>query len=359
MNNTPQVWWKGARWRKPARWWKGARWQQSPPSRNSARSQNSARWWQSTRVIVGAFILIVLLVVGLDPHLVTHYSPWQQDSFHLSDYEAPPFPPSRLHWFGTDEYGTDLFTQIVYGIVPTFRDATILVVITLFASIAIAVLQAMYKKNLYIFDRLTDVTKLFPPVLLMLLILEMKPIYFSHYSSYWYFAIIGLFEIGRLEPIVEGDIRLIYQKPFIESAITSGGSQLWIFRKHVWRWITPYVLEYIPSQYARILTVMGELGYFGVVTKAMIFATQSGEHFMTHQLDLPTLLASGGHHWFTVPGGVFFPTIALCLMIVSFRLIATGVASTTKLKRGEHWPWPEYVVKLVAHRRPSATGFSA
>ncbi|QSO46491.1 hypothetical protein [Alicyclobacillus mengziensis] len=316
-------------------------------------------WWQSGRVITGSLIIIVLLVVGLFPHLVTHYTPWQEDSFHLSDYEAPPFPPSRLHWFGTDEYGHDLFTQIVYGIVPTFRDATILVVITLLASLAIAVLQAMYRVNLYIFDRLTDLTKLFPPVLLMLLILEMKPIYFSHYSSYWYFGIIGLFEIGRLEPIVEGDIGLVYKKPFIESAIIAGGSEFWVFRKHVWRFIMPYILEYIPSQYARILTVMGELGYFGVVTRALIFATQNGEHFITHQLDLPTLLATGGHHWFTVPGGVFFPTIALCLMIVCFRLIATGVASATTLKRAEHWPWPEYVAKLVAHRSPSTSRVSA
>lgn len=318
--------------------------------------QGKFPWWRSGRVIFGVVVIVLLLVAGMDPHLLTHYSPWQDDMLHMEDFSVPPFPPSRMHWFGTNQYGQDLFTQIVYGIVPTFRDATILVAITLILSFVIAVLQVMYHINLLVFDRVSDLTKLFPAVLLMLLILEMKPVYFSHWSAYWYFGVITLFEVGRLIPILEGDIQLVYQKPFIESAVIAGGSQVWIFRKHVFRWIQPYILEYVPSQYARILTVMGELGYFGVVTKADIVPTEGGARFVTHQLDLPTLLSIGGHHWFTVPGGVFFPTIVLCLMIVSFRLIAAGIASATTIQRVEYWPWPKYLANVVS---PGRRGGSA
>lgn len=311
------------------------------------------RW--SWRVAIGLAILVGLCIIGFDPHLVTHYTPFQTQSIDMKTYDTPPFPPSASHWFGSDEQGRDIFTQIVYGIIPTLRDATILVVLTLAVSLLVAVIQGMFNVRLALFDRVGYVTQIFPPVLLMLLILESQPVYFSHYGAYWYYGIIGLLEMARLIPVMEGDIRLVYHKPFIDSARVSGGSQWWIFRKHVLRWMRPYLVEYVPSQYARVLAVMGELGYFGVTSNKAILHTQDGVIFTTTQLDLPTLLSQGGHHWFQVPGGVFFPTLVLCLMIVCFRIVAAGVGSVTTIDRAQHWPWKEgfWARRRLARRRAS------
>lgn len=310
------------------------------------------RWWNAP-AIVGILLIAGFLIIGIHPTLVTHYGPFQMDKMNMSDYTIPPFPVSKRHWFGTDENGMDIFTQIVYGIIPTLRDATILVVSTLVAAMMVGVIQTLYKVRIMLVERLAYVTSIFPPVLIMLLVLEIQAVYFSHYSPVWYYCVIGVLELGRLIPIVEKDIRLIYQKPFIESAVVAGGSQWWIFRKHVLRWMWPYLAEYIPSQYARILAVMGELGYFGVVTRAQFLVSQSGVSFTSNQLDLPTLLSLGGHHWFQVPDGVFFPTLALCVMIIAFRLLATGVARASAMERTEHWPvkelswWRRLFVKNV------------
>ncbi|KPV42180.1 hypothetical protein [Alicyclobacillus ferrooxydans] len=320
-------------------------------------NESRHRWW-STRAFIGILVIAGFLVMGLHPSLVTHYGPYQMDKIHLSDDTIPPFPVSRMHWFGTDENGVDIFTQIVYGIVPTLRDATIMVAFTLAAAVIIAVIQTLYKVRIMLVDRLSYLTSIFPPVLIMLLILEIQPVYFSHDSAYWYYAVIGVLELGRFIPIVDKDIRLIYQKPFIESAVVVGGSQWWIFRKHVLRWMWPYLAEYIPSQYARILAVMGELGYFGVVTKAQFLQSQNGISFTSTQLDLPTLLSLGGHHWFQVPDGVFFPTLTLCLMIIAFRLIATGAARVSMVERTEHWPMKDmpWWMRLLAPRNGHGRG---
>jgi glutathione transport system permease protein len=64
---------------------------------------------QYRNLVLGASIVLVLLIAGLLAPLLAPYDPYVQDlsiTFH---------PPSFAHLFGTDEYGRDMFSRVLYG----------------------------------------------------------------------------------------------------------------------------------------------------------------------------------------------------------------------------------------------------
>ena len=64
--------------------------------------------WNSSLVLGGAIILIMVLAAVFAPY-VTPYDPIRLDI--RSRFQ----PPSATHWFGTDQYGRDVFTRVLYG----------------------------------------------------------------------------------------------------------------------------------------------------------------------------------------------------------------------------------------------------
>src|SRR5687767_12584433 len=58
---------------------------------------------------IGAVILLAFIVVAVfAPWLATHDP-------DLNNYRARVKPPSAEHWFGTDNFGRDIYSRAVYG----------------------------------------------------------------------------------------------------------------------------------------------------------------------------------------------------------------------------------------------------
>jgi peptide/nickel transport system permease protein len=64
--------------------------------------------WNSSLVMGGAIILIMVVAAVFAPY-ITPYDPIRLDI--RSRFQ----PPSATHWFGTDQYGRDVFTRVLYG----------------------------------------------------------------------------------------------------------------------------------------------------------------------------------------------------------------------------------------------------
>lgn len=58
---------------------------------------------------VGAVIILAMLAVALLAHALAPYDPY------LADYAAQFSRPGAEHWFGTDEFGRDVLSRIMYG----------------------------------------------------------------------------------------------------------------------------------------------------------------------------------------------------------------------------------------------------
>lgn len=73
------------------------------------------------RLWVGCIITGSLLIIALAGPFFAPYKPDYQapagyvETDHGKQMMGAPFPPSRDHWFGTDEWGYDILTLLLYG----------------------------------------------------------------------------------------------------------------------------------------------------------------------------------------------------------------------------------------------------
>jgi ABC-type dipeptide/oligopeptide/nickel transport system permease subunit len=81
----------------------------SSPSRYRAWRAGIPALLQYRNLVLGASIVLVLFLAGLLAPLLAPYDPYAQNL-------AITFtPPSFAHLFGTDEYGRDMFSRVLYG----------------------------------------------------------------------------------------------------------------------------------------------------------------------------------------------------------------------------------------------------
>ena len=63
----------------------------------------------NTNLKIGILLLILIILAGIFAPFLTPYDPYYQD------YNSILLPPSLDHFFGTDNYGRDVFTRVLYG----------------------------------------------------------------------------------------------------------------------------------------------------------------------------------------------------------------------------------------------------
>ena len=76
-----------------------------------------ARWWAATKDFVrkrplgaiGAAIVLLNIIVALGANVFAAYDPL------ATDYGAMLARPSMAHWLGTDAFGRDVLSRIIFG----------------------------------------------------------------------------------------------------------------------------------------------------------------------------------------------------------------------------------------------------
>jgi peptide/nickel transport system permease protein len=74
-------------------------------------------WWETVREFclrrplgaVGAAIIVVMLAVAVLAPVIARYDPV------INDFSAMLAPPSNAHWLGTDAFGRDVLSRLIYG----------------------------------------------------------------------------------------------------------------------------------------------------------------------------------------------------------------------------------------------------
>jgi ABC-type dipeptide/oligopeptide/nickel transport system permease subunit len=82
---------------------------QPSPSRYRAWRDSIPALLQYRNLVLGAAIVLVLFLAGLLAPLLAPYNPYAQNLAITFN------PPSFAHLFGTDEYGRDMFSRVLYG----------------------------------------------------------------------------------------------------------------------------------------------------------------------------------------------------------------------------------------------------
>lgn len=139
-----------------------------PVSRFHARCVQAYLAWrrlsQNWLAMVGLGIVLALILMAIFAPLLAPYSPFEQS---LETRLLPPFSPG--HWLGTDEFGRDLWTRILYGARITLMIVALVAVTAPLFGLIIGTAAGYFGGVVdVVLMRLTDIFLAFPRLILAL-----------------------------------------------------------------------------------------------------------------------------------------------------------------------------------------------
>jgi len=193
-----------------------------------------------------------------------------------------PFITSRFFILGTDEFGRDIFSRLVYGARISLLVGLGSVIISLIIGLSFGYLSG-YLGGLFdiIFSRITDMFLAFPIIFLVVLILAL----FGN-SILSVIIVLGFSGWMSLFKIVKGEVISIKQKDYFISARLLGLSKSQLLLKEVLPVIFVPVIVNIVFQFGNVILAESALSYLGLGTGinfpswgAMI---ESGQEYLSH-----------------------------------------------------------------------------
>ena len=119
------------------------------------------RFLRNKAAVFGLAIVVFLLFCAIFPQALTQYDPIEQD---LRNRFAAP---SSEHYFGTDEYGRDIFARVIYGCRTSMEIGLISVAASCIIGVIIGAVAGFYggiTDNLFM--RFIDILMAIPNTLL-------------------------------------------------------------------------------------------------------------------------------------------------------------------------------------------------
>ena len=194
------------------------------PRVDSARKKHRLPAWAVTPTfILGVVIVVLALIMAIFPAQIAPYDPT------AVDITARTKAPSAAHIFGTDNYGRDIFSRVVWG---TRIDLSIVffgVLVPLIVGSLIGLLAAWYGGWLdSLLMRISEIMMAFPFTILVIAIITILGTgTINLYIALW---LVGWMSYARL---VRAEVLTLKKSEFIEAARVAGFSDARILLRHV------------------------------------------------------------------------------------------------------------------------------
>lgn len=124
------------------------------------------RMSKSRPMMIGVVLTLIIVIVAIFAPVVAPTDPLKMD------YVAILQPPSSSHWFGTDEFGRDVYSRVVWGSRISLRVASQVALVTLVFGLVIGVLSGFYRRLDNVLMRVMDLMMAFPDVLLAIAVMS-------------------------------------------------------------------------------------------------------------------------------------------------------------------------------------------
>ena len=262
----------------------------------------------------GAVIILGMLVLALFAEVLAPYDPY------IGDYGQQFMRPSAEHWFGTDEFGRDVLSRIMYG-------ARIALFVGFSASLIgctlgglLGVVSAFWGGTIdLLLERLMDILLAFPGLILALAIASiLGPAVHNVVIA------IAIPVIPRVARVVRAAAMSVKENVYVEAVQALGASR--------WRVILQHIIPNVAAPYIIMLTAT--LGA-AILAEAALSYLGLGAAEPTPSWGL-MLSGSAPSYAEKAPWIALFPGIAISLGVFGFNLFGDSLrdALDPKLRKG-------------------------
>ena len=209
---------------------------------------------QNTIGSIGIFLLIAFTLIAVMANVIAAFSPLE------TDFSRIFIPPNEDYWFGTDQYGRDLFSRIVHGsrtaLLIGFTAAFFSTTIGLILGVASAYIGGYFD---LILQRFVDLLIAFPGIVLALAMISIFGTALPLVILFITFVLIpGTVRIVRSAALGIGN------STYIDAAKAMGYSPIRIVLRHITPNVMGVYLIIVTSKAGQAILLEASLSYLGL-----------------------------------------------------------------------------------------------
>lgn len=256
---------------------------------------------QKTALVALGFILF-LVVLSFTSY---HIAPYGINDY---DYNSIMQSPTAAHWFGTDEFGRDLFSRIICGTGISLSVGLFSVTIAALVGTVLGLIGGYYGGIIdSIIMRICDALFAFPGIILAIAIVAILGNGMNNVI-----IAVAVFNIPKFARLVRGNTLATKNSVFVQAAKNIGAGDARILFRHILPSAVPdIIVQYSMSIGSSILTA-SSLSFLGM-----------GAQPPTPEWGL--LLSNGRTYMMNSWHITLFPGLAIFFTVLSFNLLGDGL----------------------------------
>jgi len=260
-----------------------------------------ARMSRNSLCMVGAASLLLVVLVALLAPILTVYDPLKVDPRSMLA------EPSVRHLFGTDHFGRDLYTRVLYGTRISLRIGTIVTLLTGLLGAVIGLASGYFRRLDGPIMRLMDVLMAFPAILLAIGVMAVL-------GTGEINAIIALIIVytPRCARIVRASTLTVKTREYVQAARVLGAREGRIILRHIFpNCLSPLIVQLV-FVFAYAIVAEAALSFIGVGTPP---PTPS----------LGNILSEGRNYLAVAPWATVAPGVAISVTVLALNLAGDGL----------------------------------
>lgn len=290
-------------------------------------------------LILGSILLAFILIIMISPKTFAPQSPYTvsqirflSEDGHL-DIEAAPYPPSSSYILGSDSLGRDIFSYIIYGTRLTILLGVLIAVFQFLIGIPMALFAGFGNKFMKsIILQQSIMFSAIPALLISIILLKLD--YFGQLgkqnSVIAFVTVLTIVGWPKVGLILMERVEAINSQAFIKGAVAIGKKRKDIALTNVLPHLAPEVIVLFFMEIARNLSMIMQLGVFGVFVGNLKIIKDSTNGILTYydvsfEPEWSSLLATSRTYISVAPWAVLFPALAFFISVLAFNLFGEGL----------------------------------
>lgn len=219
-------------------------------------------------------------------------------------------PPSESVWFGTDLFGRDVYSRVIYGARSSLPVGLCVALVAIVIGVSIGLVSGYFRIMDMIVMRIMDGLMAIPSFLMAIALVSLT-------SASLGAVIVALTvpEIPRVVRLVRSVVLTVREEPFVEAAISVGTPRLLILIRHI-----------LPSTIAPLMVLGTYICAHAILAEAALSFLGTG---LPPEIPSWGNMISEGRTFFQVaPRLVFLPSLFLALTVLGINLLGDGLRDT-------------------------------